>query len=96
MKVVIEMLIKTGWIADGATREEMVRVPTFKSPLLGRGGGELRTFGGRTRFLRPGTNRKVTVGIRTTVFYRVIDGQTREFVCLGTGNIEAITLEATA
>lgn len=70
---VIEMLFDNGWSAGGHTQTETVRIPTVKSPLFGKGGGELATFGGRPRFLLPDSDWRVTVGKITTFFY-VIDG----------------------
>jgi hypothetical protein len=66
---VIGELIRLGWECSGRTLEETVRVPTRKSPLYGKSGGELATFGGRTR-LKFGEWR-VTVGKRITFFYHI-------------------------
>lgn len=79
MASAIDALLGAGFEPDGKTREEIVRVPTQGSPLLGRSGGELAKFGGRRRFTKAGTNVKVTVGPRTTAIYRV-DGRGLEGV----------------
>lgn len=71
MSEVIAALAAAGFVSDGATREESVRVPTSHSPLYGTSGGEIATFGGRQRFVMTGTNIKATVGKRTTAIYRV-------------------------
>lgn len=71
MASAIDALLGAGFEPDGQTREEVVRVPTKASPLLGLSGGELAKFGGRQRFAKTGTNIKATVGPRTTAIYRV-------------------------
>lgn len=70
---VIEMLEAHGFVADGFTDTQHVRIPTTRAPVFGGIGGELATFGGRKRFAR--NNLKVTVGKRTTYFYRVTNKQ---------------------
>jgi len=58
--------------AQRQTNIERVRIPTMKSPILGGIGGEARTFGGRQRYTKLGTDLRVTVGPRTVNVYRVI------------------------
>jgi hypothetical protein len=70
---VVDFLLGSGWAADGHTDSQTVRVGTSKVPIYGKTGGELRTFGGRERFVKTGTEWKVTVGTRTVNFYRVGD-----------------------
>ncbi len=67
---VIDALLKRGFVANGQTRQETVRIPTMRSPATcgGKAGGELATFGGRMRFAHP-SGLKATVGKRTTFFY---------------------------
>ena len=50
-------------------------MPTKDAPLLAvlEAGGKLVTFGGRRRFVLPGTPRICTVGKRTTCFYCIND-----------------------
>lgn len=72
MVQVLLALYEAGFVQDGVTRQETVRVPTRTSPLYGHSGGELRTFGGRQRFMLPGTSYRATVGKRTTALYRVL------------------------
>lgn len=79
----VEVLTGAGFVPDGATREEEVRIPTSRAPVYGGIGGELRTLGGRTRFAIPGTAIRVTVGASTTCVYR---RQGREVEFLGEGN----------
>lgn len=67
----IDVLLSAGFTPDGQTREEIVRVPTQQSPLLGVSGGVLAKFGGRQRFAQADTGVKATVGPRTTAIYRV-------------------------
>jgi hypothetical protein len=71
MAAAIDALLAAGFEPDGQTREEVVRVPTRQSPVLGYSGGELARFGGRQRFAQRGTNVKATVGPRTTAVYRI-------------------------
>lgn len=66
---VVEALLQAGLVPDGATATEEVRVSTSRSPVFGRIGGEVRTFGGRARYQKPGTNLRVTVGPRTVCVY---------------------------
>ena len=68
---VVAALLELGFQPAGETRAETVRVPTTRSLLLnhGRSGGELRTFGGRSRFALVGTNLRATVGPRTVNLY---------------------------
>lgn len=71
---VVDALHELGWVDDGQTDTQTVRIPTSKCPVYGRGaygGGEVRTFGGRERLAKPGTEWKVTVGTRSVNFYRV-------------------------
>lgn len=70
LEIVIAELENAGFISDGATAEERVRVPTSRSPVFGRSGGERRTFGGRQRWVLPGTNVCCTIGARTVFVYR--------------------------
>lgn len=69
-----------GLVRDGETRSESVRVATRRSPVYGRGGGELRTFGGRERWRKPGTDVRVTVGSRTVNVYTASPGGPRFLV----------------
>jgi len=73
MQAVIELLLAKGFVRDGATVQQTVRVPTVANPVYGGIGGELTTMGGRQRFALPGTDIKATVGKRTTFFYRLTD-----------------------
>ncbi|MGP3508652.1 hypothetical protein [Paracidovorax citrulli] len=68
---VVACLAAAGFVGDGATRTEQVRVPTKDSPVYGKSGGELVTYGGRMRFAKAGTRIKATVGKRTTAIYEV-------------------------
>lgn len=70
---VIETLKAHGFVADGFTDIQHVRIPTTRAPVFGGIGGELATLGGRKRFARNGL--KVTVGKRTAYFYRVANGK---------------------
>lgn len=71
MTAVIDLLLAAGFVPDGETRQEQVRIPTAKAPVFGHSGGVLATLGGRRRFVKPGTTIKATVGQRTTALYRI-------------------------
>jgi hypothetical protein len=90
-ETVIAALFSNGWIPDGATHEEQVLIPTTKSPRFGKCGGELATFGGRSRF-RNG-ERYCTVGKITTCFYSKVDKQAVNFRNYCTRDIGGILLE---
>lgn len=72
------VLLAAGFVADGLTRTENVRIPTSAAP-----SGERRTLGGRFRLALPGTEVRATVGARTVCLYRR-DG--RDVRLLGEGN----------
>ena len=74
LQQVIQELEGIGFIADGQTSEQIARVPTIRSPIFGSIGGERRVFGGRSRYVLPGTTMRATVGIRTTNVYHVRGG----------------------
>jgi len=90
VETIIQMLQGRGWILDGETRAETVRVPTMRAPVSnhGKSGGELRTFGGRTRLAKD--DRRVTVGARTTCFYRLKGKEPVDFDRVSTKDIESI------
>jgi hypothetical protein len=77
---VITQLLDLGFAPAGETREEHVRIPTMRSPVLGGMGGERRTLGGRARYALPGTDLRVTVGPRTVNVYYSRGGGKVEFV----------------
>lgn len=85
----IQALLDAGFAPDGETPTETVRVPTRNSPLFGKSGGELATFGGRLRFSKAGTDIKATVGTRTTYLYRSHNGISG-IAHLDTKNIEGV------
>lgn len=72
---VIALVTRFGFVPDGTTRTQQVRIPTTRSPVFGHGrnppGGELRTLGGRLRFVRGKMH--VTVGRFSTYFYGRVD-----------------------
>lgn len=68
MDEIIEKLTQDGWKPAGSTNIESVRVPTRASPLYGKSGGVVATFGGRIRMAK--ADWFVTIGKRTTFFYR--------------------------
>ena len=76
---VIDILTANGWEGDGATPTQSVRLSTARAPVYGGIGGEVRTFGGRERFHKPGTNLFVTVGSRTVSFYHRENGEALGF-----------------
>jgi len=77
---VVALLLDLGFAPAGETREEHVRIPTMRSPVLGGMGGERRSLGGRARYALPGTDLRVTVGPRTVNVYFSRGGGKTEFV----------------
>ncbi len=63
MEEVIKLLLENGWEEDGTTMAQSFRTHSFAF-----GGGPIARVGGRIR-LKKGDN-KVTVGKRTTCFFR--------------------------
>ena len=63
MKEVLELLLQNGWVEDGTTR-----LQSFRTASPAYGGGSVVTLGGRIRLKREDWS--VTVGKRTTCFYR--------------------------
>ena len=86
----IAILLAAGFQPHGETASQTVRIPTVRAPVYGGIGGELATFGGRPRFVKPGTTLRVTVGKVTTCFYDVVDGQTKYLVNLPTRDAKRI------
>jgi len=77
---IVTTLLGLGFAPAGETREEIVRIPTMRSPVYGGLGGERRALGGRARYALPGTDLRVTVGPRTTNVYYSRGGGKVEFV----------------
>lgn len=99
MEEVVKCLSAAGFVEDGATRTERVRMPTKDSPVFGQSGGQLATFGGRMRLIKEGTSIKATVGKRTTALYEVQGaGLTgvRGIASLDTSDIENIRAAVSA
>lgn len=84
----VTMLEGRGWVVNGNTPSETVRIPTMRAPVFGGIGGELRTFGGRIRLAKG--DRRVTVGPRTTCFYRMDGKHAVEFDNVKTRDGDAI------
>jgi hypothetical protein len=94
---VVDLLLQAGWVHDGRTREETVRVGTNTSPIYGGTGGELRTFGGRVRMVDHRSSeptRKVTIGPVTTYFYEILTNRVQNPKHLRTSDLGAIRLAA--
>lgn len=99
MQEIIFLLLEKGWQPAGRTSEETVRLPTKDAPLTDgtKGGGKLVTFGGRRRFILPGTPRICTVGKRTTCFYQLNDDRKpADFITLATADVGAVERAAAA
>lgn len=88
MQIVIDMLLANGWKPDGQTQQDLVRIPTTRSPVFGGIGGELKTFGGRKRFARG--NKRVTVGQRVVCFYTFQDRKCFDFERVSTKDVSRI------
>lgn len=90
MQNVVDLLLQHGFLADGYTPQEHVRIPTTRAPAFcnGKAGGELATFGGRARFIRNGLY--CTVGKRTTCFYLKKNKKAYNFDNFDTKDFEAI------
>ena len=69
----IELLEASGWREAGFTATQQVRIPTVRNPIYGGTGGEIRTFGGRAKFEKPGTPYRCTVGKQTVFFYKPLE-----------------------
>lgn len=76
----IAVLLDLGFTPAGATTEQIVRIPTMRSPVHGGLGGERRAIGGRARYALAGTDLRVTVGPRTTNVYYSRGGGKTDFV----------------
>lgn len=76
MQAVAAALTAAGFVPDGATPTEHVRIPTVKNPVYGGLGGKPATFGGRARYSHP-SGVKATVGKVTTCVYLVIPKEAR-------------------
>lgn len=76
----IAALLELGFAPAGETAEQLVRIPTARSPIFGGLGGERRTIGGRARYALPGTDLRVTIGPRTVNVYFSRGGGKTEFV----------------
>lgn len=71
---VVAVLTANGFVPDGMTRSESVRIGSSDNPILGGSGGKVVFSGGRMRFHKPGSVIKATVGKITTCFYEVDHG----------------------
>ena len=90
MERAIEVLLEGGFVPDGETATSVVRTGSSASPIYGASGGQLSKVGGRTRFARPGTEWKATVGKLSTSFYRVADGATHDLNVFPTNDEERL------
>lgn len=90
---VIGLLTERGWLEDGKTDVETIRMGTSRVPIYGKTGGELRSFGGRLRMVLPGTAFRATIGARTTNIYSVVEGEIDQFKGFYTKEFEAIKME---
>jgi hypothetical protein len=88
MEKVIEILEAAGWVADGRTQSDTVRVSTQAAPVYGGVGGEIRAFGGRLRFAKG--EQRCTVGKRTTCFYHVVNKIPADFINVKTKEIDKV------
>jgi hypothetical protein len=87
---VVDLSLASGFVADGRTQVQTVRIPTRRAPVFGGVGGEVRTFGGRQRFAKSGTDIKATVGRVTTCIYRLRNGKMEIVANLSTKDRDGI------
>lgn len=66
---VVQLFKDAGFVEDGFTSTELVRIPTTDNPVFGKSGGVPATLGGRLRLQKPGTRIRVTIGKHTTFLY---------------------------
>lgn len=92
VEAITTTVLAAGFVPDGATTEQTVRIPTSRSPVFGGTGGEIRTLGGRSRYVLPGSDVRITIGPRTTNVYRVADGRTIFLANLQTRDVDPLTL----
>jgi hypothetical protein len=90
MTAVIKLLLDKGFVEDGVTATEQVRIPTVQTPVFGGAGGTLATFGGRQRFSHPVSKVKATVGLVTTFFYTVNNKTTKPIAHLRTKDFDEV------
>jgi hypothetical protein len=95
MNEIIRVLTNCGYVEDGATAVQHVRIPTTRSPVFGGIGGEAATFGGRAR-LKHSNGERVTVGKISTNFYRwdARSKRTMQFAGYRSKDIDGIRTEA--
>jgi len=84
----VKLFLMMGFTEDGQTKIEHVRIPTQNVPIFGGIGGERATFGGRKRYIRG--DQRVTVGKRTTCFYRIENGKLTGFHNYETNDYDGI------
>lgn len=68
---VSDLLLVAGFVPDGQTRQEHVRIPTAKTPVFGHSAVCWRRLAVGNDSSRAGTTIKATVGPRTTALYRI-------------------------
>jgi len=91
MEKAIAAVLAAGFEGAGATPTEHVKFPVSTGHGLGFRGA---TLGGRLRFAKG--DRRVTVGKRTTCFYRVFANGPAGFVNVPTKDLAAVKREAEA
>lgn len=88
----IAILTAAGFVQDGATHQETVRIGSMDNPIYGGIGGKLTTLGGRPRFHRE-PDLYATVGPRTVCLYIRRGWEASGFVNIKTKETERIREE---
>lgn len=86
---ITRLCLNNGFEADGSTKTEPVKFITKDSYPLA---GAPAIFGGRLRLRDSKSNWKVTIGKRTTCFYRVEKHRSGNFKNFPTKNIDEVSL----
>lgn len=88
----IAAVLAAGFVADGQTDIQKVRIATVENPVYGGIGGKIVATGGRDRFRHP-SGARCTIGPITTNFYLVGKKLFRGFEYIGLGSTPTKNLD---
>ena len=71
--VATAILTGFGFVEDGVTDKTTVRVHSHEAPILGGIGGELRTFGGRSRYRLSARTSGLLMDVHATIGPRTVN-----------------------